>query len=37
MVHIVSCWLLTIEAWVGFRPVDVRFMVDRVAVGQDFL
>jgi hypothetical protein len=37
MVHVVSCWLLTTEAWVGFRPIDVGFMVGRVAVGQDFL
>ena len=37
MVHVVNCWLLNMEAWVGFRPVDVGFMVDRVAMRQDFL
>jgi hypothetical protein len=37
MVHIVSCWFLTTEAWVDFRPVDVGFVADRVAMGQGFL
>jgi len=37
IVHVVSCWLLTTGASVVFRPVSVGFMVDRVAMGQDFL
>jgi hypothetical protein len=33
----VSCWLLTVAAWVCAQVIPVGFMVDKLALGQGFL
>jgi hypothetical protein len=33
MAHVVSHWLLTLEAWVHARSIHVEFVVNKVALG----
>jgi hypothetical protein len=37
MAQAVSRWLLFAENWVRAQSVNVGFVVDKVALGQDFL